>query len=395
MANTLGVYKPIFYAQEALAQLEKALGFASRVHRGFEAERTSFGKGQTISIRRPANFTVNAAPATAEDITTETVNIELDQWREVKFKLSDQELAYTGERIINDHIRPAAVALASDIDLKLSALVTSGTTEGQSLGGIGNQIDSATADAIAIADIVGGRGKLFDNGVPLGDGNTHFCIDGAAEADLLNLSAFTQHQGAGLEGVQAQRTGSIGTKYGIEIFANQNAGLETYVAGTAANNDSSLLINGALDPGDTVIVMDGSTDSETILVGDSLTINGKHYTVSVGGTSASSAVTCTIAEGLVEAAANNAVVTVNGAATTRTKPLIMFHRDAMALAMAPLPTMPRELGANVAVVTDPITGLSIRSRIYYVGNSSEVHVALDVLYGVKLLNSMFAVKVVV
>jgi hypothetical protein len=119
MANTLGVYNPIFYAQEALVQLEKALGMASRVYMGYDTERRAYGLGETINIRRPATFTVGDAPATAQDVTTETVSMTLDKWREVKFKLTDKELAFTGERIINDHIRPAAYALADDIDQKL------------------------------------------------------------------------------------------------------------------------------------------------------------------------------------------------------------------------------------------------------------------------------------
>ena len=60
--------------------------------------------------------------------------------------------------------------------------------------------------------------------------------------------------------------------------------------------------------------------------------------------------------------------------------------------MAPLPELPDELGAKVATVSDPVTGLSVRSRIYYVGDSSEVHVALDVLYGVKTLDNNMAVR---
>ena len=57
MANTLGNYNPIFYANEALIWLQKALGMASRVHLGYDAERRSVSQGQTISIRRPGSFT--------------------------------------------------------------------------------------------------------------------------------------------------------------------------------------------------------------------------------------------------------------------------------------------------------------------------------------------------
>ena len=119
MANTLGVYNPIFYAQEALIWLAKNLGMAGRVHRGFERERNAFAQGDTINIRRPSIFTVGDAPATSQDLTTETVALTLAFWREVKFKLTDKELAITQDRIITDHIAPAAYALADDIDQKL------------------------------------------------------------------------------------------------------------------------------------------------------------------------------------------------------------------------------------------------------------------------------------
>jgi len=69
-----------------------------------------------------------------------------------------------------------------------------------------------------------------------------------------------------------------------------------------------------------------------------------------------------------------------------------FHRNAFALATAPLSTMGNELGAKIATVYNEKNGLSLRSRIYYVGNSSEVHVALDILYGVKTLDPNLACR---
>ena len=62
--NTLGIYDPIFYAQEALVQLEKALGLAGRVHRGYDS--TPQQLGSTIQIRRPGIFTATAMPDTGE-----------------------------------------------------------------------------------------------------------------------------------------------------------------------------------------------------------------------------------------------------------------------------------------------------------------------------------------
>ncbi len=91
MANTLSVYDPIFYAQEALIQLEKALGMAGRVYRGYEKSPQEPGK--VISIRRPSTFTAQDAPGSDMDIDAGEVQIILDQWKEVKFKLTDKELA--------------------------------------------------------------------------------------------------------------------------------------------------------------------------------------------------------------------------------------------------------------------------------------------------------------
>lgn len=122
MANALGYWKPEFYANEALIYLKKNLGMANRVHRGFDAERRVFGKGDTINIKRPATFTAAAAPSAAVDIQTESMQMVLNSWQEVKIKLSDKEYAYTGEQIINDHIGPAAYALADKIDQDLVAL---------------------------------------------------------------------------------------------------------------------------------------------------------------------------------------------------------------------------------------------------------------------------------
>ena len=61
--NTLSVYDPLFYAQEALIQLEKALGMAARVHRGYDKEPQS--KGSIIKIRKGVNGSGGAAPGGA------------------------------------------------------------------------------------------------------------------------------------------------------------------------------------------------------------------------------------------------------------------------------------------------------------------------------------------
>ena len=114
MGNSLTAYQPTFYAQEALIHLEKALGMAVRVHRGYDEERRSANLGQSITIRRPGSFSTQAGgTGSTPDLQAESVTIALDNWREVKFAVTDKELAYGGERLVDEHIAPAAYALAS------------------------------------------------------------------------------------------------------------------------------------------------------------------------------------------------------------------------------------------------------------------------------------------
>jgi len=374
MANTLGVYNPIFYANEALIHLEKALGMASRVHLGYDEERRAFGKGETVNIRKPAVLTTNNAPATAEDLATETVPVTLSYWREVKFALTDKELAFTGERIINDHIRPAAYSLANDIDTKLAALYKD-TPWFYDLSG-----------TPVVADITGPRKVMFDNNVPMED--LHYMINGTEEAGFLGLSAFAQQQGAGDFGVDTQRRGHLGTKYGFEMFSNQN--VQTHTKGTA--DATALAVVAAVDAGVTTISLDAGSLTGTVVPGDSFVIAGntQRYAITNTVTAATNALTgVTFTPALAADAAEDAVVTLR--VDTHSANLA-FHRNAFALVTAPLSEMGRELGAKIATVMDPITGLSLRSRVYYIGNSSVVHVALDVLYGVKTLDPNLACR---
>lgn len=378
MANTLGVYNPTFYANEALIQLEKALGMAGRVHRGFEEERNSFGLGETINIRKPSTFTAQDAPSTAQDVSTETVAVTLDHWKEVKFKLTDKELAFTGDRIINDHIRPAAYALADDIDQKMTALykdIPWFHTLNASPGSV-------------VGDLTGPRQVMFDNAVPLGS-NVHYMVDGALEAGFLGNSAFAQWQGAGQEGVATQMRGAMGMRYGFELFANQN--VSSHTKGTASTG--SLLLNGAVAVGDTTVNLDAGSVTGTLVAGDTFVIAGNTQRYAVTGTftaSSNAFASVTILPAIVAAAADGTAVTVTLQTTDAEN--LAFHKNAFALALAPLPEHGSELGAKVTTIQDPVTGLTIRARIYYVGNSSEVHVALDVLYGFKTLDPNLAVR---
>lgn len=380
MANTLGYYNPLFYANEALIALEKSLGMASRVYRGYEEERRSYERGEYINIRRPSVFTAADAPATAADINVGSVQIQLAYWREVKFKLTDKELAFTTEKIINDHIRPAAYALADDVDTKLVNLYVD----------VPWKID-VTGTATQ-ADVVAARKVMRDNAVPLSDApNMAFMLDSDFEADLLKDATFGTAHGGGAAAEATQRSGFVANRFGFEFFANQN--VPTHTSNSLA--DASGTVVGAHSAGATTLAVTAFTASAVVKAGEIVTITGvtQQFVVTAQITlGASGDGTLAISPALPSAVSNGTVVTITLTGSSGKKQSMAFHRNAFALVMAPLPEMGRELGAQVRTVTDPVTGLSIRSRVYYVGNSSEVHVALDILYGVKTLDGNLAVR---
>jgi len=379
MANVLGIYNPLFYANEGLIHLQKALGMASRVHRGYDAERKSFAKGETINIRRPSTFTAQNAPSTAQDVLTGSVQLKLDFWKEVKFTLTDKELAFTTEKIIEDHIEPAAYALADDIDQKLCALYAD----------IPWHYDLNAAPGSVIADITEPYRVLFVNNVPMSDsGRVSFMVDGVMQSNLMANAAFSQWSGAGQTGVDVQRRGSLGDRFGFGFHANQN--VRSHVKGTASTG--TLAVNVAALKGATTMGIDAASVTGTLVPGDTFVIagNAQRYAITNTVTAATNAFAgVQFTPALVVDAADNAVVTASLDDHTAN---LAYHRNAFAIAMAPLPEHGAELGSRVATVTDPRTQLSLRSRVFYMPDTSEVKVALDVLYGVKTLDPNLAVR---
>lgn len=400
MANTLGNYNPEFYAQEALIQLFKALGMAGRVHRGAEQERNGAGnqKGDTINLKRPTKFTaaehVAGTGSTAQDVVGENVAIVLNNHQEVKYKLTDRELAYTTEQIITDHITPAAYVLADKIDQDLHAL-------GANVGPKAFVSGSASSSFIT-----GPRKVLRNNEVPMDAGMIHYLIDSGMEAAFLDLGIFHEARITG-EGANAAAlmNGSLGQRFGVEVFASQNADVDVAaLSSTATASDASgdpvLAVNNAsgYTANTSTIAVDGGTLVETLQIGDTFSIAGDPtvYTLTAATTLAAGAGNLTFYPALRRNVADDAVVTFNllnaieEAAHIRN---LMFHRNAFALAFAPLPMTGDGRGAEMATVTDEVSGLSVRARMWYDGDTASNFVALDALYGTQVLDPMLATQV--
>lgn len=393
MSNVLGAWNPIFYAQEALVALRKRLGLAGRVYRGYDDAQTSREKGDTITIKVPSAFVAMDAPSVAQDVSTTSISMKLDQWKEVKYQLSDKELAYTSQQIITDHIEPAAYALADKID--------------QSLAGLVDDVPwyADWSSPAVIADITSFRAKMFANKVQLDNPQMlHAMVAGDVEGELLGLQAFTQFQGSGDAGVAAQLRGYLGTRYGFNFFANQNTPQRTnaaiadaigainngpgYAAGTTLININAITANATLNKGD-IVVITGHTQQYVVTVANAADGAGAVAGLAIFGSA------FVQGGGLESAVVNGQVVTIvpaGGSGTTKTNSLA-FHNGAFALGWGKLPDFYDGNGIQVFSVLDPITKLAVRARMWVDGNNSKFYVALDCLFGVKTLDGNKAIRI--
>jgi len=368
MANYLGFYDPYFYANEALGLLYKQLGFARLVHRGYD--KTPTQKGSTIRIRKPSSFSVEDMPGSGQDITTGEIEVVVDKWRGNRWSINDKELSFTQEDIIREHIEPAVMAIAEDVDTKIAELAY--------------QIPwyYAAAATAEVKDLTQLAKVMTDNKVP--KGMRALAINSERSAGFQELPTFHQAN-TGANGVETQREGYLGRKFGFDIFENQS--IVSTTAGALASV-TQLQINAAAAVGATSLVFKDSDGalSGTIGKGATFTIAGstQRYAVTAAATVAANVVTVNISPALQVAVSGNENVTLRDVSKALN---LAFHPSAIALAMAPLSDIGAKLGqAKMAVAMDPQTGLALRSRMWYEGATAKAFISLDCLFGLKVLD---------
>ena len=139
-------------------------------------------------------------------------------------------------------------------------------------------------------------------------------------------------------------------------------------------------------------MIDGLT-SGTMKAGEvfQLAGNTQLYTTTADATVSGGTFTLQISPPAVQAYGDGVVFSLGGVVQEGFDANLIFAENAFAFASAPLPSaVPQNLGARVETVTDPFTGLSLRARLWYEPNDSEIRVALDILYGVKTIDPNFA-----
>lgn len=408
MANTTLTADII--AAEAITILDNELVMAKQVFRGYENEFSKkvngYEVGETISIRKPTDFTVrDGAVLAAQDVTEGKTTITVNKRKGVDFAFSSQDLTLKIGDLSERVIKPAMIQLANQVDRDLMAEYKN----------VPNWVGTPGQVVNSYADFAKAPERLDEYAVPQ-DGRSavlspqdHWGLLGSQTA------LYMQDVAKG-----AYRKGALGEIGGVDTFMSQN--VPTHTVGVATGTP---LVQGAgqattyaltKDTGTQTLNTDGWTNSTTgiLKAGDVFTIAGvfavnpvtkstlpflKQFTVTAdadsGATTGPAALTIApaiIASGAFQnvsaGPADNAAITVMGTGGTGYRQNLVFLKNAFALVTVPLVAPP---GA-VDVARKSYKGLNVRVIPVYDGVNDISSWRLDVLYGTKTLDPRLATR---
>jgi hypothetical protein len=444
-SNSLDAFVPELWAQESLAILEENMVIGNLVHRDFEEKIAAFG--DTVNTRKPAEFTAKRKgvndDVTVQDASATNVPVVLNQMVHVSFLLRDGEESKSFKDLVVEYLQPAMLAQARFVDRVLLGQYSQFLANcAGKLGGL----SSSTAQAYILeARKVMNIKKVFESGrnliwTPTAEANvlgTEMFLsaekvgdDGTAlrEASLGRKLQFNHFMCQNMGSVPA---GNVDTVTGaINLAAGYQPGTVTMTVdgfSAAIGANSFITVAGDGTPLRVVSTVGGATPTSITVKAPGLThavandavvtvidpgavnlsagydagydgyitYDGFTNTPCVGqmvsfGTSSSNAVytivdvtstTMLLDRPLEAAIANDDALNVGPAGDYN----FAFHRNALALVIRPLAAPRVGVGALSSNVT--YNGASMRATITYNGTKQGHLVTLDMLMGVKVLDS--------
>lgn len=199
---------PQIIAREALMVLRNNAVMANLVHRDYSDEFVN-GVGDTITIRKPANFEAKEFEGEIElqDSQEGGIPVKMDKHLDVSFAVTTKQLSMEIEDFSEQLLVPAMQAFADKVDKYLLGLKE-------------DVVNKVPATGNVRDDVIDARAYLTKAAAPLT--NRRFVYDTDTETKLLKTDLFTSAEKVGDEGT-ALREASLGRKYGMDFYVDQNA----------------------------------------------------------------------------------------------------------------------------------------------------------------------------
>jgi hypothetical protein len=411
MANT--ILNPSIIAKAAVRILDNELVMANQVFRGYEDEFTNkvngYNVGDTISIRKPTDFTVRSGTtASVQDVVEGKETFTVGTVKGVDFSFTSTQLTLNIGELSERVIKPAMVQLANAVDSDLMTLYRD----------VYNYVGTPGTTVASFAAAARAAERLDLTAVP-SDGR----VGVLSPTDQWGLAGSQTALYMQPVATPAYRKGSIGDVAGIDFYKSQNVFTHTVgtKAGTPVVNGGAQgvaytsVLNTESVPGISSLITSGWTASSAILKqGDVFTIANvfavnpvtkvtlpylQQFVLQADTSSdGAGAATLSIAPAIITsgakqtvsaAPANSAAITVLGTAATGYAQNMAFNKNAFGLVVLPMVKPP---GA-VQVARESYKGLSVRLIPYYTGSTDTSAWRLDVLYGKKTLDPRLACRV--
>lgn len=399
-------------AKEAVMILEGECVMANLVYRGHEEEFSKsvngYTVGETVSIRRPADFTVrDGATAAIQDVVEGKTTFTVDKQKGIDFKFSSQDLTLQIKDLSERVIKPAMVQLANQVDVDLMALYKY----------VWNHVTIPSGGIDSFADFALAPTLMDKNCVP--SDNRYAVLTPTDHWALLGSQTALYMQDVAKGAYRSARVGMVG---GVDTYMSQNA--PTHTTGSRTGDDAiAASFTGdtwaATKDTNTSTINIGSMSGATVTLkaGDVITIADvyevhpvtkvstgslKYFVVVNDETASGSAIaSCEIYPAIIPSGAhatvafasgvtdiNTKVVNHFGTASTQFKQNLFFHKNAFGLVMVP---MVKPAGA-VEVARRSYKGMSVRVIPYYDGTNDVANYRLDILYGTKAIDPRLAVR---
>lgn len=409
MANTTLTASVV--AKTALAILENELGVIKTLHRAHEEEFLNrvngYKVGDTISIRRPADFIVRSgATLSTQDVIEGKTTLTIDQQVGVDFQFTSTDLTLSVENMAERIMKPA---MSSLINYMTNDVLT------QMYRGVYNWVGTPGQVINSFADFALAPQRLDEMSVPQNDRTS--VLSPADQWGMLGSQTALYLQGpAG----SAYRNGELGMIGGVSTMMSQvvpthtvgplggtplvNGASQNVTYDTAKNTWAQSLITDGwtaaaanrLKQGDVftiagVFMVNSKTKAVTSIL-QQFVVNADVSSDGAGNLTASISppiITSGPHQTVNAAPADNAAITVLGAASTGYRQNMAYHKNTMALAFVPL-EMPQ---AAYNGSRESYKGMSVRVIPIYDGTNDISKWRLDLLYGRKVIDPRLATRV--
>jgi hypothetical protein len=404
-------------AKIALPILENELGVINKMYRAHEEEFSStvngYKKGDTISIRRPADFTIRSgATMSAQDVIEGKTTLVVDQQIGIDFQFTSTDLTLKVEDMAERIIKPAMCRIANELASDVLIHMYRGTYN--LVGTQGTRVDS-------FSDFSKAPERMDEMAIPSDNRHAILC-----PSDFWGLvGSQTALYAPSLVG-SAYRSGDLGDLGGLATMMSQVTPAHTVgpLGGTPLVNGptqnvsydtaknawtQSLITDGwtaaaasRVKAGDVFTIYAAGTSGAKLKMVNPKTkvataIDQQFVVVSDGSSDGSGNLTLTISPPIITsgpyqtvnvAPADNAGLVFDGTASTAYRQNLAFHKNAMALAVVPMEMPPAAYGGT----RQSYKNLSVRLIPTYDATNDISKWRLDLLYGRKLIDPRLTVR---